>query len=142
VSVGQILIRLIVNEPPDGVRLAVQRGKDRLLEPVETSTEALVFAFSLTVADLERVPVRFTGEFAQGPADARFVYVRSGTLAGQVDSAWTRRAKIPLSGISPELVRAALESGKPLVASVAGQARTGGPFFASVSLSRHWELAV
>lgn len=138
----EIALRLEVVAPLAGVTLALQRGKSGLVAPLEQTTETLVFAFSLTVADLEAVPVRLTGEFAQGPADGRFVYVNSGTLAGQPDSAWTRRAKIPLSGISAELVRTALDTGKPLVATVAGQGRGGGPLVASVPLLTDWHLAV
>jgi Family of unknown function (DUF5990) len=104
-------------------------------------SDALVFEFSLVVADIAATPVRFTGEFAQGPANARFVYIRSGTLAGQVGSAWTRRAKVPLWGISTELVQAALDLGRPLEARVAGTAKDGGPFFASVALLTPWSVA-
>lgn len=137
-----IQVCLEVADPPAGVTLAVQRGKDQLLEPVERTPERLVFVFTLTVAELDAVPVRLTGEFAQGPADGRFVYVNSGTLAGQPDSAWTRRAKVPLSGISAGLVQAAIEQGRPLVATVAGQGRGGGPLVASVPLLTDWHLAV
>ena len=133
-------MQLIVVEPPPGVALAVQRGRDGLLAASEESPDALVFDFSLVVADLETVPVRLTGEFAQGPANGRFVYVRAGTLAGQPSSCWTRRAKVPLAGISGELIREALDSGKPLVARVAGTAPGGGPFFASVPLLSEWRL--
>jgi Family of unknown function (DUF5990) len=130
----ELALQLIVVEPPEGVRLAMQRGRESLLAPGIAYANELVFEFSLVVADLEATPVRFTGEFAQGPAEARFVYVRSGTLAGQQDSPWTRRAKVPLAGISAEVVQVALESGRPLVARVAGRAKDGGPFFASVPL--------
>ena len=136
----EISLRLIVVEPPEGVALAMQRGKDALLEPCEKSPDALTFDFFLTVADLDATPVRFTGEFAQGPAGGRFVYVCGGTLAGQVGSPWTRRAKVPLFGIPAEAVRRALETGKPLVARVTGTAKDGGPFFASVPLLSDWQL--
>ena len=139
----EITLCLVVIEPPDGVKMAMQRGKSDLsdlIEPLEATKDALIFAFSLVVADLEVIPVRFTGKFAQGPADTRFVYVRSGTMAGQTTSPWTRRAKVPLFGISAELVRAALASHQPLVAHVAGQARDGGPFCASVPLLKPWHF--
>ena len=137
----EIALRLLVVEPPAGLTLAMQRGREGLVAPTSTTAEALVFEFSLVVADIAATPVRFTGEFAQGPADARFVYVRSGTLAGQPSSAWTRRAKVPLWGISAELVQAALDSGRPLEARVAGSAKDGGPFFASVPLLTPWTVA-
>ena len=138
----EISLRLLVVEPPAGVALALQRGREGLVSCTTTLRDALVFEFTLVVADIAATPVRFTGEFSQGPAEARFVYVRSGTLAGQLDSVWTRRAKVPLVGISAELVQAALESGRPLEARVAGSAKDGGPFFASVPLVQNWELAV
>jgi hypothetical protein len=63
------------------------------------------------------------------------VYVNSGTLAGQVDSRWTRRAKIHLEGISWELIERALASpGTVLEARIAGMARDGGPACATVPL--------
>lgn len=137
----EIALRLLVVEPPAKVALALQRGREDLVGPTAYLGDVLVFSFSLVVADIAATPVRFTGEFAQGPADARFVYVRAGTLAGQPDSAWTRRAKVPLAGISAELVQAALESGRPLETRVAGSAKDGGPFFASVPLLIPWSVA-
>jgi hypothetical protein len=138
---SEISLHLIVREPPEGVALAMQRGKDGLLRPTKEIEDAMVFEFSLTVADLEAVPVRLTGEFAQGPADGRFVYVRAGTLAGQPGSPWTRRAKVPLSGVTADAIQRAIETGQPLIATVAGTAPGGGPFFASVPLLSGWQGA-
>lgn len=36
------------------------------------------------------------GPFAQGPPAARFVYVDVGTYAGQKNTPWARRMKVPL----------------------------------------------
>src|SRR6266705_4795042 len=43
----------------------------------------------------------FAGPFVQGPAGERFVYIDIGTYAGQTNTPWSRRLKIPLSGICP-----------------------------------------
>lgn len=133
-------LRLIVVDPPAGVTMAMQRGKDALVPPTTIIENSLLFEFSVTVADDTTTPVRLTGEFTQGPANERFVYVNSGTLAGQVGSPWTNRAKVPITGITQELARAAIETNKPLTARVAGKNAKGGPFVASVKLLSEWEL--
>ncbi|MGC4045042.1 MAG: DUF5990 family protein [Armatimonas sp.] len=133
-------LRLIVVEPPEGVTMAVQRGKDALLPPASVTESSLVFEFPVVVTDDTTIPVRLTGEFTQGPAAERFVYVNSGTLAGQVGSPWTNRAKVPITNITQELARAAIEAKTPLIAHVAGKSPKGGPFVASVKLLSGWTL--
>ena len=39
-----------------------------------------------------------------GPPTERFVYVDIGTYAGQKDTLWSRRLKVPLSGITWGLI--------------------------------------
>src|SRR4030095_4695895 len=69
------------------------------------STESeLAFDFPLTLADLDADPPRLTGEYAQGTAKQRFVYVNSGSMAGQKNTCWTRRAKVPLYGVKRALL--------------------------------------
>ena len=86
----QIPVRIIVLRPLAGVAMLVQRGKDELLPPSTKSVERLIFDFELTVDTTETRP-NFLGKYAQGPKDARFVYVNSGTYADQ-HSMWGRRA--------------------------------------------------
>jgi hypothetical protein len=135
-----IRVRIAVINPPSGVSFAVQEGKSDLVGIKQSSGENLIFEFSLNVADLESNPVRFTGKFAQGPTAARFVYINSGTLSAQVGSCWTRRAKVPLWGVLPELVREAVEKNKVLFAEISGRAKDGGPACASVKLLAGWSL--
>jgi len=52
------------------------------------------------------------------------------TLAGEVPSCWTRRAKVPLAGITDALIA----TGEILEARFAGTARDGGPACATVPL--------
>ena len=52
--------------------------------------------------------MNFLGPFTQGPPASRFVYVNSGTMAGENATPWTRRAKIPLAGITNAMVKKAL----------------------------------
>lgn len=140
----EVGLRLIVEHPVEGVTYAVQRGRDELLEPVLTQAERIVFELSLTVADLDARPPRLTGPFAQGPPRQRFVYVNSGAMAGQEDSCWKRRAKVPLVDIDRELLVRVLRKdgvGSGLEAAIHGVAKDGGPACASVPLSRRWRLA-
>ena len=135
-----IRIQIAVLDPPTGVTFGVQRGAADVVNPQQSSGNNLVFEFPLNVADPASQPVRFTGDFAQGPASARFVYINSGTLSGQVGSCWTRRAKVPLSGVTVELLSEALKNGAVLKAEISGRAKDGGPVCASVKLLSGWKL--
>ncbi|WP_418236037.1 DUF5990 family protein [Comamonas serinivorans] len=96
-------LRLIVTDPLPGVQCAMQRGQSGLHPPV-ASSDALVFEFAVQV-DLSKDPISLTGEFTQGPPAKRFVYVNSGTYAGESGTSWSRRAKVPITGIPAALAK-------------------------------------
>ena len=125
----EINVRIRVLQPLVGVTMQVQRGKDELLPPVIENDDELVFEFPLTV-DLSAKQPNFLGKYAQGPKNARFVYVNSGTYAG-AHSIWGRRAKISLMSISAAKVKQVLGGGM-LETSFPGIGRDGGPTCASV----------
>lgn len=128
----EIPFRINVANPLAGVTMMVQNGKDDLLPPSEKSSEKLFFDFDMTV-DMAGDAPNFLGKFAQGPKDARFIYVNSGTYAGQQDTCWARRAKLSLMGIGRSQVEAAIESpGARFEVSVNGVGRDGGPVCASI----------
>ena len=131
-------LRLIVTEPLLGVWYAMQRGRSELLAPA-TSSGVLTFDFDVQV-DLSKDPPGLTGEFAQGPPATRFVYVSSGTYAGQSGTSWSRRAKIPITGITASLAAEAIARKGRLQASVHGTGKDGGPFCASVALLSDWTV--
>jgi hypothetical protein len=58
-------------------------------------------------------------------------------MAGQADSCWTRRLKVPLSGITTKMIAA----GGILEARVPGTGRDGGPACASVKEFEGWKKA-
>jgi len=62
------------------------------------------------------------------------VYINTGVRAGQPDSCWDRRAKVPLGGITSDLIAAALAGDVALEARIEGTARDGGPACATVPL--------
>lgn len=132
----KISLRITLLHPPSGVVFCLQRGRSDLASCAKASGEELSFDFTLRVdGDRASGPSNLRGDFAQGPPAARFVYVNSGTSAGQAGSCWTRRAKVPLSGITWELIEQAISNpGTVLEARIPGLAKDGGPVCASVRL--------
>ena len=128
----EIGVRVRVLWPMRGVTMQVQRGKSELLPPVQQSDEELVFEFPITV-DLSGAQPNFLGAYAQGPKDARFIYVNSGTYAGQGATHWARRAKLTLMDVTTHQLEQILASGGRLEVSFPGTGgRDGGPTCASV----------
>jgi hypothetical protein len=137
----EIPIRITVVRPLPGVAMQVQRGRDELLAPTEALDGSLSFDLPIAV-DLSAGTPNFLGKYAQGPKDARFVYVNSGTMAGQTFSCWTRRAKISLMTITAEQVNEVLASpGARLEISFSGTGSDGGPTCASVKTTSGWKVA-
>ena len=88
-----IPFRIVVSDPLAGVAMTVQRGRNELLSPAAESREELRFEFEIDV-DLTDAGPNFLGKYSHGPKNARFVYVNSGTYAGEHLSRWGRRAKL------------------------------------------------
>jgi hypothetical protein len=81
------------------------------------------------------------GPFVQGPIGARFVYIDIGTYAGQPDTCWSRRLKIPLSGITWDMIgRSSAGSPAVLEARVPGTGKDGGPSCGSVKPFTGWKV--
>lgn len=129
-----IVLRISLVAPPLGVRFAVQKGRSELLPPTVEHADAIQFDFSLRLGPPQADgSVNFLGEFAQGPPAERFVYINSGTSAGQVGSCWTRRAKLKLASIPTDVLQAALSSTSAIVeARVSGSMADGSPICASL----------
>jgi hypothetical protein len=132
----EVPLRITVIQPPPKVAWAVQSGRGELIMPHE-HTEALI-VFDLTVRLGTPRPdgqLTLLGPVTQGPPASRFLYVNSGRRAGQADSCWDRRAKVPLTAITRELVeRVRQHPGARLEARFVGTGRDGGPACATVPL--------
>ena len=127
-------LRINVVNPPPGVTLRMQRGRDELVEPSQVTRTVVTFDFDVRVGNRAGSLPNFLGEFTQGPPAARFVYVNSGRMAGQAGTTWSRRAKIPLFGITRTQIEKASNTNGVLVADYEGTGRDGGPTCASVKL--------
>jgi hypothetical protein len=124
-------IRIVVEEPVPGLAMALQRGKAEHVPPARVSATAVVFDLAVTVEGaLPDGRPRLLGPFVQGPPAARFVYLAVGRYAGQADSPWGGRVKVPLTGLGWSEIEA-LGPGARLVARIAGTSPRGGPALAS-----------
>ena len=130
-SQAEVPLRITLVAPPSGVTFCLQRGRDELIDARRSTGADLSFDFTVRVRPASgKDPMVFLGPFTQGPPATRFVYVNSGTMAGESASAtaWTRRAKIPLAGITASMVEMALaKRGYRIEARIQGTAGDGGP---------------
>jgi hypothetical protein len=124
-----VTFRIVLERPPAGIDFAVQKGRGSVYETIlkqRSDGGDLRFEFTIPAAGSPGQP-RFTGPLVQGPAGERFVYIDIGTYAGQADTTWSRRLKIPLTGIAWSLI----DSAPVLEARIPGAGRDGGPACAS-----------
>ena len=134
----ELTLRIVVEEPPSGVDFALQKGKGSAYEPVQKQRSKgndLIFEFQPVIrSGVSSDGMSLAGPFVQGPPRQRFVYLDIGTYAGQSDSHWSRRLKIPLEGITAEITA----KGGVFEARVPGTARDGGPNCATVKDFKGW----
>jgi len=136
VSKTDVPIRAVIEHPPPEVAWALQLSKgdlSNLAPPVRTTPGQLEFEFTVQ-AESTPAGLRLLGPGVQGPPAARFFYLNSGTYAGQVGTPYGRRAKVPLGGITAEMI-ASLRPGQALEVRIPGTGKDGGPTCASVRLA-------
>jgi hypothetical protein len=135
-----LTLRIVIEQPPAGVDFALQQGSGSTYEPVQKQRSKgndLAFEFQPSIRDgISDSMAALGGPFVQGPPRQRFVYVDIGTSAGQADSCWSRRLKIPLEGIPAKKIRL----GGVLEARVPGTGRDGGPSCATVKNFEGWKV--
>jgi uncharacterized protein DUF5990 len=131
-------LRITLVRPPKDVAFAVQTGQDGLQDRTIATGDDLSFDVTIEAAPVGP-GVRFYGPVVQGPPNARFIYVRSGTMADQPRSFWTRRVKVPLASLSWAAASRAAASSTRLEAQLDGRATDGGPACATVKLLRGWK---
>jgi Family of unknown function (DUF5990) len=136
----ELTLRIVLVEPPPGVDFGVQKGRGNAYETVQkqrSKSGDLTFEFNVRVQEGATGLPNFLGPFAQGPPALRFVYLDIGTCAGQTDTPWSRRLKVPLGDISWEM----MERATVLEARVPGTGRDGGPTCATVRNFAGWKPA-
>jgi|SRR6185503_10206371 len=141
----ELSLTIVLERPTAGVDYGLQKGRGNDYETVQTQRGAnkdLTFEFSVRVNEGKNGNPNFLGPFAQGNADARFVYLDIGTYAGQKNTGWARRLKIPLMGIEWTTIDSAIKTQKRLEAHVAGSGgRDGGPTCGTIKPFTGWHLS-
>ncbi|HEY3840543.1 MAG TPA: DUF5990 family protein [Bryobacteraceae bacterium] len=136
----ELTIRIVIERPPTGVDFALQKGRGSSCVPVQRqSSNGNDLSFEFQPAIREGVAdsmAAMGGPFVQGPPKQRFVYLDIGTYAGQADSCWSRRMKVPLEGITAKM----LSSGGVMEIRVPGTGRDGGPTCATVKDLPGWKV--
>jgi Family of unknown function (DUF5990) len=140
----ELPIRIILESPPPGVDFGIQKGNGNKYETIQkqrSTINNLSFEFKISVKESKTALPNFAGPFVQGPINERFIYVDIGTYAGQIDSVWGRRLKIPLRDISSETIKLLLsDSSLILITKVPGTGKDGGPNCATVKPFSGWHL--
>jgi hypothetical protein len=137
--VGELTLRIVLEQPPPGVDFGLQKGRGSAYETVQkqrSDGRNLTFEFQPSIREgAADIMAALGGLFVQGPPRQRFVYIDIGTCAGQSESPWSRRLKIPLDRIPA----GAIGAGGVFEARVAGTGRDGGPSCATVKDFDGWK---
>ena len=142
----EITLQIILIKPTRETEFGLQKGSGNNYETVQkqrSDSNDLFFKFSVKVKGERQKDLspKFSGHFVQGPAGNKFIYIDIGTYAGQTNTGWSRRLKIPLNGITWNDIDK-LNSNPKLIleTSVPGTGRDGGPNCATVKPFDGWQL--
>ena len=141
---SEITLRIILTSPIPGAMWVLQKGSGSTYDTVQKQMSAsgdLSFKFTVKVkGDSSKDKLRkFSGSYVQGPSDNKFVYIDIGTAAGQTGSIWSRRLKIPLTGITWEHIESFTRNPSVIMEThVPGTGKDGGPNSATVEPFEGW----
>jgi hypothetical protein len=129
-------LRIVVVAPPPRVWFSLQPDPGVFEQTRLSGDGDLAFELELRVGERLSAPgaaPRLLGAHAKGPPDRRFVYIGVGKHAGDTSFCRDRRIKVPLDGITHELVGAVRARHVPET-RIAGTDCDGGPACATVPL--------
>ena len=136
----EISLRLVVENPVPGVALSLQDKKGQPVSAQIPRKNALTFEVRLRVGP-KGDGWRYYGEHVRSEGPLRqFFYIGIGEHAGQSPYTFSRRMKVNIHDIAPELIQRAV-AGATLEASVDGTRPDGTPACASVTLLTPWRVA-
>ena len=137
-------LRIVLEKPTAGVDFGLQKGRGGDYETIQTQRSKgkdLHFEFVVRAKAIGKDSANFLGPFVQGPTGGRFVYIDIGTYAGQTETGWSRRLKIPLRGITWKMIEEAIAGESFLETRVAGTGKDGSPSCATPKPFSGWKLA-
>lgn len=125
-----VTLRIVIAQPVVGVLHSLQAKDDSPLDAKRSREgEALQFDVQVRVGP----GPTFSGDQVrrEGPK-RRFIYIRIGDLAGDPSSPWSRRMKIDIHDIAPDLLDRAAADGAVIEMTVIGTGKDGTPACATV----------
>ncbi|ASU32425.1 DUF5990 family protein [Mucilaginibacter xinganensis] len=132
-------LHIHLQKPPVNVHYALQKGhghKYAITQAQVSALDDLHFELDIEIKgnrQKDELP-EFGGPFVQGVPLNKFIYIGIGAFAGQ-DSAWNRRLKVPLTGITWHLIDGAIAG---LETFVPGTGKDGSPACATVKPFAGW----
>jgi len=139
----EVTLEIILVKPPPDVVFGMQKGSGNNYQTLQKQTATgndLSFKFEATVKG-DRTKDKYpnlSGGFVQGPSGNKFIYIDIGTCAGQLNTIWSRRLKVPLTGITWEDIDS-LSDKSILQTTVPGTGKDGGPNCATVKPFNGWQ---
>lgn len=138
----EITLQIVLTNPPPGVGFCIQEGHGHNVSCYQrqvAGVDDMVFSLPVRLKIAKTGEPDFSGPFVQGPLGGRFVYINVGSSAGDLDSPWQRRMKIPLTGINNEMI-SQIEKDKSsyLKTSVPGKGKDGTPNCATIKPFAGW----
>jgi len=141
--INDLKLLIVLQTPPVGVDFGLQKGAGNKYETIQTQRSiGRDMQFNLTIQvknDRQKDDTpRFGGPFVQGKPMSQFLYIDIGELAGQVGG-WVRRIKVPLSGITWDLISRVIEDPNAVLETrIPGTGKDGGPNCATIKPFDGW----
>jgi len=137
-------LRIVLLKPPAGIDFALQSGSgnnyDRVQKQV-SGTADMVFELGIKLKQDTSGQFDFAGPFVQGGKGERFIYIGIGVCAGNIQSVWSRRLKVPLRDIAPGAIEKVIADDQLVLETrVPGTHRDGGPNCATVKPFDGWDV--
>jgi Family of unknown function (DUF5990) len=142
---NQLTLRIVLEKPPRDVDFGLQKGRGSGYETIQKQRfegRDLTFEFTVRVkpGGKDSMP-NFLGPFVQGPSGERFIYIDIGTYAGQTQTPWSRRLKVPLRGITWDMIeRMVSDANSLLEIRLPGTEKDGSPTCATVKPFPGWNF--
>jgi len=142
----EVTLQVVLIKPTKDVDFGLQQGSGNEYETIQkqrSNGQDLFFKFPVKIKGERKKDLlpKFSGHFVQGPANNKFIYIDIGTYAGQTNTGWSRRLKIPLTGIGwNDIDKLISNPGFILETIVPGTGRDGGPNCATLKPFDGWHL--
>jgi hypothetical protein len=142
----EITLRIFLLKPTPEVDFGLQKGSGSHYETVQkqrSNSNDLSFNFAVKIKGdkaKDKLP-KLSGSFVQGPNNGKFIYIDIGTYAGQTNTHWARRLKVPLTGITWKDIDQLIADPNLIIQTrVPGTGKDGGPNCATVKPFEGWKI--